>query len=274
MDVLLGPTGARDHILRWNLSNHSHCSQLYKALEAGYQTGLEELQSSGQTSEECKIVFAQQMLQFDPPIEKLRSTYYDKLKRFVGIPVAFTGFGNTKVYQKMGVRNKALLAGLYRATATIFENLESVLEDYQSHVALAQLDLEIFIEENLTDADDFEFNLNLVSSKLRDIERLEDKRKVHCFTVSLVDLKIFLRNFTDRVRDVVLLALRRKILEQFKSVDTFLIDAHETLYRRPSTVRELAEAKQALKELGSQKDSFRKSSNMCGQLSNILFTCG
>ena len=69
---------------------------MYKALEAGYQMGLESLNENlGEIRAE--LVFTQRLLQFKPPLEELRASYYRDTKKFVSIPNSFEGFGNVKV---------------------------------------------------------------------------------------------------------------------------------------------------------------------------------
>lgn len=69
---------------------------MYKALEAGYQIGLESL-NENLPEVRAEMVFAQRLLQFKPPLEELRSAYYRETKKFVSIPNNFDGFGNGKV---------------------------------------------------------------------------------------------------------------------------------------------------------------------------------
>lgn len=69
---------------------------MYKALEAGYQMGLESL-NENLSEVRAELVFAQRQLQFKPSLEELRASYYRETKKFVSIPNSFEGFGNGKV---------------------------------------------------------------------------------------------------------------------------------------------------------------------------------
>ena len=71
-------------------------SQMYKALEAGYQMGLESL-NENLSEMRAELTFAHRVLQFKPPLEELRAAYYRDIKKFVSIPSNFDGFGNSKV---------------------------------------------------------------------------------------------------------------------------------------------------------------------------------
>lgn len=101
--------------------------QIYKALEASYQWGLECIHES---IPEIKVdvVFVNKNLECKPPLEQIRQQYYRELKKFVNIPYTFDGFGgnsgsngssSSSIYKKMGARNaKRLLQvyGKYKAT--------------------------------------------------------------------------------------------------------------------------------------------------------------
>lgn len=69
---------------------------MYKALEAGYEMGLESL-NENLSEMRAELVFTQRLLQFKPPLEELRAAYYRDAKKFVSIPNTFDGFGNGKV---------------------------------------------------------------------------------------------------------------------------------------------------------------------------------
>lgn len=58
--------------------------------------GLESL-NENLTEVRAELVFAQRQLQFKPPLEELRASYYRETKKFVSIPNAFGGFGDGKV---------------------------------------------------------------------------------------------------------------------------------------------------------------------------------
>jgi len=81
-----------EHMLKW--MRHWD-EQLYKALEANYQMGLESL-NENLPEIRADLVFAQRCVQFRPGLEELRVSYYREMKRFVASPSSFGGFGNKK----------------------------------------------------------------------------------------------------------------------------------------------------------------------------------
>lgn len=91
---------------------------MYKALEAGYQMGLESL-NENLSEVRAELVFTQRLLQFKPPLEELRAAYYRDTKKFVSIPNMFGGFGNGKVCRD-----------LCSATRMLFHDLKYVVTVY------------------------------------------------------------------------------------------------------------------------------------------------
>lgn len=83
---------------------------MYKALEAGYQMGLESL-NENLSEVKAELVYSQRFLRFKPPLEELRAAYYRDTKRFVSIPNNFDGFGNGKVRVASGFMSRAMGIG-------------------------------------------------------------------------------------------------------------------------------------------------------------------
>jgi len=91
--------------------------QIYKALEASYQLGLESLnESMGELKVE--MVYNSKQIQFKPPLESIRSKYYTKMKAFIEFPgTKFTGFSENnegkKIFSSMAGRNTDSLTQVY-----------------------------------------------------------------------------------------------------------------------------------------------------------------
>ena len=54
-------------------------------------------------------MFVSKRLEFKPPMEQIRQSYYHEMRKFVGMPNSFEGFGNAVVYKRMGARNSKRL---------------------------------------------------------------------------------------------------------------------------------------------------------------------
>ncbi|CAM9339757.1 unnamed protein product, partial [Sphacelaria rigidula] len=135
--------------------------QMYKALEAGYQMGLESL-NENLPEVRAEIIFAQRLLQFKPPLEELRSAYYRETKKFVSIPNNFDGFGSGKIYRRMAAANSQSLLRVYEKAEIIFQRLANLLEEHKAWTILGQVDLDSFVDSHVTTAAGFEENFKAV----------------------------------------------------------------------------------------------------------------
>jgi dynein heavy chain 2, cytosolic len=253
----------RSWVLHWDY-------QIYKALEASYQMMLESL-NENLPEIKTELVFVNKRLDFKPPLENIRQSYYSEMKKFVAMPNSFEGFGNVTVFRRMGPRNSSRLNKVFARAEALFDKLSAVLNRYAPLVRLGQVaDLDLYIEANVTKPEEYVANFKILKNKRRDIDRLPDIEKVDCCTVSLTPFKGYLDELLMRISDSLLVNLRRTILEEFKEVDAFLTKATERLSSRPHTVDEITEAQKEWKEMGDQKERIRASSKVCVEKKKLL----
>jgi dynein heavy chain 2 len=96
--------------------------QVYKALESSYRMGLESL-NEHLPEIKCELIFTSRSVSFRPPLEELRSSYYREMRKFIGIPNSFSGFGNKDVYSTMADRNAKSLIQVYVKAEELFTKL-------------------------------------------------------------------------------------------------------------------------------------------------------
>ncbi|CAN0042899.1 unnamed protein product [Ascophyllum nodosum] len=243
--------------------------QMYKALEAGYQMGLESL-NENLSEMRAELTFAHRVLQFKPPLEELRAAYYRDIKKFVSIPSNFDGFGNSKVYKKMTTMNSQSLLRVYEKAEGIFQRLAVLLDTYKGWMVLGQADLDGFVDSHVNTTVEFEENFKAIKSKRKEADKLPDVIKIDCITVSLFQFKVCIEDQLQRLVDVLTLALRNSVLSNFKAVDLYLEDSMEKLGRRPRTIEDIGEAKRDWKEVESKKEEMKSLSNKCTGLKTLL----
>ena len=250
-------------ILHWD-------HQIYKALEASYQMGLESLNEN--LPEICvELVFTNKKLAFKPPLEQIRQSYYHEMKKFGAIPNAFEGFGcNADVYKRMGGKNAKQLLQVFQKAETLFDKLSAVLVKYSPMARLGQVDLETYIEARVTQAEGYIVNLKALKGKKKEIGRLPDLEKIDCCAVSLTPFKGFLEDLLQRIGDTLLVTLRRSLLQEFKEVDQFLETSAERLSTRPHSVQEIGNAKKQWQEIDARKDTVKATSLGCVEKKKLL----
>lgn len=151
--------------------------QLYKALESGYQMGLESLNEIlGEIK--CDLYISHRAITFKPAFEELRMISYREMKKFMAIPNAWEGFGNAALYRSLTRRNSASLIHVYEKAEELFVGLGQLRDNYEEWTALALVDLDVFVQDNVRHVDDFEANLKVVKAKRQECERLPDFEKV------------------------------------------------------------------------------------------------
>jgi dynein heavy chain 2 len=243
--------------------------QVYKALEASYQMGLECINESIPDIK-IELVFTNKVLDFKPPLEQIRQSYYRELKKFVNIPYTFEGFGNAHIYKKMGPRNSKRLLQVYAKAEALFERLQDILFKYQEWTILGQVDLDAYIEQNVKTSEEYITNFKMLRAKRKDIDKLPDLEKIDCCSISLVPFKSYLDDLLLRVGDVLLITLRRSLIEEFKEVDQFLEQSNEKLNKKPRTVEEIGDAKKQWKEIDSKRSYTMHLSRNCVEKKKLL----
>lgn len=243
--------------------------QMYKILEAGYQMGLESL-NENLPEIKIEIVFSNKVLDFKPPLEQIRQSYYHEVRKFVAIPNSFDGFGNSSIYRRMGVRNSAQLVKVFSSAESLFDKLCSLLRMHSSWVKIGQIDMDQFVESHVSTVDEFVANFKGIRSKRKEIDKLTDQEKIGCCVVSFTTLKSQLEDLLQRFGDTLLITLRRNLLAEFKEVDQFLEFSNEKLSSRPHTVDEIGNAKRVWKEIDSKKDTMKSLSIACIEKKKLL----
>ena len=244
--------------------------QIFKALEATYQMGLESL-NENLSEIKAELVFTNKRLEFKPPLEQIRQSYYTEMRKFVAMPNSFEGFSNNAaVYKRMGPRNAKRIVQVFIKAENLMEKLMRLLKKYAGWVRLGQIDLDHFVETRVSHLDDYAQNFAKLKAKRKEIDKLPDQEKIDCCTVSLIPFKGFLEDLTQRVQDAILLTLRRSLLGEFKEVDQYLEQSNERLSTRPHTIAEIGAAKRQWKEIDDKKDAMKAASRACAEKKKLL----
>ncbi|KAK9815706.1 hypothetical protein WJX72_008353 [[Myrmecia] bisecta] len=227
--------------------------QLYKALEHQYRRGLECI---GETlpQTEIRIVFKQKRLQYEPALEDIRTAHYMKhLKPFLAIPLGFKGVSDASqspgFFRHIVDSNIAGIAKVYTAAEALYTRLQDELKKWVDWVALGTVDLDEFVDQNLTDVADWDVNFRMLKAAGRDMEKLPNEVVIECYTVSLVAMKGAVEGQMRRLHDALLASLRRKAVADKDEVETFIADGRDFLAKPASSIEEIGNARQGAKAL-------------------------
>ena len=191
--------------------------QLYKALEASYQMGLESLNENIETIH-VDVAFSRRRLRFKPAMEELRTKYYREIKVFIARPCAFEGLtgnafsgadqhssspvskyrkktrrGANDLFAKMVVLNEPSVHRVFSKGEELFRKLRRLLRELQAYVALASVnDIDEYVQSHVTDVAGYEANFAAIRKRQKACEKLPDVHRIDCFSISLLGLKVCL----------------------------------------------------------------------------------
>ncbi|KAJ3270644.1 Cytoplasmic dynein 2 heavy chain 1 [Terramyces sp. JEL0728] len=230
--------------------------QLYKALEHQYQVGLETLH---ERLPEIKVdlVYKSQKLQFRPSFEEIKAKYYREMKKFINLPTSFKPLGESKIFKFMVQKNSLCLVSVYKKADSLFTNLAKVVDVFKDWVVLGSVDLDSFLQENLTEISEYEMNFRQLKQKGKEAEQLPTSIQIDCISISTTPVKSTIDDHLQKLFDGLLNTLKATILEHLKIVEQFSTIAMDILLQRPQTMQEIGTANQVHQELSKNKLSIQ-----------------
>ena len=254
--------------------------QLYKALEYQYHRGLETLNDMlPQMS--ASLVFKQRRLQFDPPLEEMRTTHYKQVKDFLNLPLVFKGVSDAS--EKPGFFRgmvdspigAAGCAKVYEKTEALFVKLADEQRRYENWVALGTVDLDAFVEERFTETKDFEDGFRLVKTSAKMADRIPMEIKVECYTVSCQPLKSAVEKHIRALQSVLSGSLARKVTRQKEEMEAFVVSGKELLDANAQTIEEIGNMRVAAKKLSEEfRGPITEMRRSVGDLAKLLRQAG
>ena len=244
--------------------------QVYKALESSYRMGLESL-NENLPDIKCELVFTQRSVQYRPPLEELRSSYYREMRKFIGIPNSFSGFGNKDVYTTMADRNAKSLIQVYVKAEELFAKLTDQRVSLKEWVALGKVsDIFTWVEERCTRIEQWETNLEVLKKRRKSLDKMPDFYKIDCFSVSATPLKAAIEDQLQSFGDALVISLRKSVVASLTKVETFLSDSMEMLGVLPTTIEEIGNAKQEWKRIVDSKSDMKETTKICARQKKLL----
>ncbi|GFR12638.1 cytoplasmic dynein 2 heavy chain 1 [Trichonephila clavata] len=225
--------------------------QLYKALECQYELGLEVL-SEHLPEMRIDLVYRNGCLQFRPPIEEVRSKYYNQMKKFISIPILFKGVNDIQenlIFPIILDRNAYSFLDLYRKTEGLFKKLEDAKNKFQDWVALGSLNIEDFVSQHCHTTEDWKRNFKSVKAKSQEFSKMSlDEEKFDCIVVSYAPTKAYVDYLISELENTMIRCLQKSVTTSMNSVQEFLNDATDTLTRHPQSIEDIAMAKRKHEE--------------------------
>lgn len=77
--------------------------------------------------------------------------------------------------------------------------------------------------------------------------------KIDCITVSTSPVKATIDDLIQRLFDALIISLRRSIVTQYNSIDSYLTKSMENLSQVPKTIEEMGEANEKYRAITAEK---------------------
>jgi len=241
-----------DGFERTNLWRTHWDYQLFKALDHQYKRGLETCHEN-LPKMEAKLVFKGKKLAFEPPFEEMRQNYYKELKKFVKIPHNFKGVGDTDVFRSITDRNSAGLSVVFQQAEKLFKKLADFAESQMHWVAIGTIDdLDQFVENQITEVEDYEFNFRKLAERERDAKKLPDEKDIDCVKVDARSAKEAIQNLLRKFQDALRDGLKKSVENDMKGLSEFVKRSLKDLEVIPQSVAEISEATKKWSEISEQ----------------------
>lgn len=160
-------------------------------------------------------------------------------------------------------KNSDGLYTVYSKAEELFGELKELLLVYKPWVVLGKVNIDSLVEENVKDVADYEANFKMIRQKRKDIEKLQEQQKVHCFSISTSPIKSTIEDQLQRLNEALIVTLKTSVKTDIDYLDEFLKNANAKLTQRPQNVEEIAKAqKEALDVAGQKEKTYKQYQNL------------
>jgi dynein heavy chain 2 len=232
--------------------------QLFKALDYQYKLGLESCHET-LPQLEAKLVFKGRKLGFDPPFEELRQNYYKELKKFINLPLIFKGVGDSDIFRSITERNAGELSKVFEQAEKLFKKLADFADSQAHWVALGTVDnLQEYVEEHISEVEDFEYNFRMLATRERDAAKLPDEKRIDCVSIDATSVKKTIEDLLKELQQALREALRKSASNDAEDLTKFVTASREVLAHEPNGVDEMKEASRKSAEIVEEKQAKKK----------------
>ncbi len=246
--------------------------QLFKAFNLQYRACLEALVDN-LPEMSCDLVFARRAITLRPSVPELREKVFQCIRDLLDAPLSFPGLGKGDLYKLIPRLHADSTIVAYRTAQTMFEGLEDLMSRQESWCNILHMHPELLtelVESTLKTPADWTTNFASLQRLQRQSARLDDVVRIGCFKVSLTPFKSSVEDSLDRLRATLLIALKKSILADAKSLDDFLTSSIKAVTRVPRSMEEVGQAKQDWKDMVEKKPEMEKLLQLVSEKDSLL----
>lgn len=184
------------------------------------------------------ITYKNGELQFSPTQAILMEKYQLQLQKILDIPKTFRGvLENPKVNIFLAIteKNQDQLVKVNKHTATVVEQLETVLKHWQSWLQLDFSDI-----SSLTDWQHWDMHFRASKTFGQEIAKFSDtEEKVECFIIGLSRLRSDLELYNRSYWDQLVVSLKESITNDVVKLQTYVDSSTAFFNKQPVTLEEV-----------------------------------
>lgn len=187
----------------------------------------------------------EQELQFRPPIEEIRLTYFEHLRKFLERPLTFRGLSEqgSRLFPQMIARNRSHFDVLYARSEDAFAELLQVQTVWRPWVALGQANLDNLCAVHLRTWEDWDRNFKSCKHFSQQIAKIQmTELTTGCFVVNVAPLRADIEHIGRRYWETLASTLRMSILTDIEQLHMFVQTGLQVLQNVPFDESGIAEA--------------------------------
>ncbi|KAG5494148.1 hypothetical protein JKF63_01983 [Porcisia hertigi] len=234
--------------------------QLYKAMEAQYQLGLESLHDSVDEIKADIIYDADSgVAALRPPLEVLRLQYYQRIHDFINFPIRFQGCAKGSVFREMPSRNAHGICAVLKSAGQLFKRVVHELKRFTPYLVIGRCgrgenpSLEEIVGKSLTEVQHWEQSVRLLKQKGKEINNEDLFIRCGCVTLCTAGIKGAVEDHLMRLTDALRVTLKKSAEQHLDSINEYLAKASKCLDSKMTKLGEIGDANLLYGELMEQR---------------------
>ena len=252
-------------------------AQIYKALDFQFEKTLATMERDVQEIQ-ISVVYNRPDIVFEPSIANLRQQLYAQIGRLVAVPTHFGGVSfqstSNEFASQFAVIVKYHLGAideLYKRTEVLIEKVTNCTKKFNQWEVLGKIsDFDETLKTTLVDQSQFLTNLNSITMREAEIEKIPDTEKFEFITVSYTIVKNSFRRLVGEFKRAVCSVLRKSLEDDISTVMDFINNSLAAIQTQVQSSDEVKRVRETIVSLNGKINEFSKVFRTIRDKSNLL----
>lgn len=251
-------------------------AQVYKALDYQFEKTLLTMENDAKELT-VTVSYTRPDIIYSPTIESIRHTCYMQINKLIAIPSRFTGVSSgmkiddSSQFSAIVKYHFNEIDQLYKRTEILLSKVSNSAEKFHNFVVLGRIpDFDALVNEQLTEPNQYLTNLNSITMREAEIDRIPDTEKIDYITVSYVIAKNALKRLVNEYKMVVCSKLRKSLEDDISTVMDFINNSLASIQTTIQSSDEVKRVKETIVSLNGKISEFSKTFSTIHHKSNLL----